>query len=181
MNYHSMLSTNTIFSGGMKILMTVTSSVKRAIWKGMGVLDRVEKLLNLKPEPLYTEKPGLKPIRECKLFFKYQPNVPEEYKDECFKYRPHVPEEYKDECCPPKPSDEVLQTEADQKKEKTAKYKKEKSAKFEKQDTATVDNSSNDHQELTTPAWNLKNSTSPTSPSKRKRDDEIQKHRKIFN
>jgi hypothetical protein len=77
-------------------LENAKTSVNKLKKKGMSVLNRVEKLLNLKPEPLYTEKPGLKPIKECELFFKYWQ---------------HVPEEHKDECCP-RPSDEVLQTEA---------------------------------------------------------------------
>jgi hypothetical protein len=140
----------------MSDLENAKTSVNKLKNKLMGALDRVEKLLNLKPEPLYTEKPGLKPIKECKFFFKYWP---------------HVPEEHNNECCP-RPSGEVLQTEADQKKEKTAKYMKEKSAKLKEQDTAAVDNSSNDRQELTTAGSESETLTSPTSPSKRTRDDD---------
>jgi hypothetical protein len=140
-------------------LETASTSVDKLKKKGMAVLERVEKLLHLKPEPLYTEKPGLKPIKECELYFKY---------------RPHVPEEFREECCPT-PSDEVLETEANRKKEKIAKYKKEKSDKAKKQvSAATVDNISNDRpQELTTEGLEQSgNATSPTSPSKRKRDSD---------
>jgi hypothetical protein len=137
-------------------LENASTSVNKLKKKGMAVLDGVEKLLNLKPEPLYTEKPGLKPIKECELYFKYRPHVSEEFREECG----------------PTPSDEVLETEANQKKEKIAKYKKEKSAKAKKQVSATVDNISNeDRQELTTAGLEQsENATSPTSPSKRKRD-----------
>jgi hypothetical protein len=106
--------------------------------RGVAGDARATLLSELEPEPLYKERPGLKPrIKQCELYLKF---------------RPHVPLEYREECCP-KPSLEVLESEKKRKREKgqgNRKLKKEKEQDNEKSKVAEVAAANNDCQELTT-------------------------------